>query len=122
MNTLNRSRGKEAEIQAREYLEHNGLKLICHNYSCRMGEIDLIMKEQKTLVFIEVRYRKQSGFGSPAETITKHKQRRIISAAQHYLLTANEKVMPPCRFDVIAMTGEGRGHIEWIKNAFQVTR
>ncbi len=121
LRNASRSRGGEAEIQAREYLERNGLKLVASNYSCKMGEIDLIMKDWNILVFIEVRYRKQSGFGSPAETVTRHKQRRIIAAAQHYLLTAKEPVIPPCRIDVLAITGERREHIDWIKDAFQLS-
>ncbi len=111
-------RGGEAEDQARDYLKSRGLKLVTRNYSCRMGEIDLIMKERKILVFIEVRYRKRSDFGSPAETITRQKQRRIIAAAEHYLLTGQERA-PPCRFDVLTITGSRREQIDWIKDAFQ---
>lgn len=117
---FSKTRGGEAEDQARDYLQQRGLKLVTRNYSCRMGEIDLIMEEGNILVFIEVRYRKQSGFGTPAETITRHKQRRIIAAAEHYLLTGKART-PPCRFDVLAITGDRRERIDWIKDAFQLT-
>lgn len=85
-----------------------------------MGEIDLIMLDRDTLVFVEVRYRKDGDFCNPLETVTRSKQRKIIKAASHYLLTRLKSHDIPCRFDVVGVTREGTDnyHFEWIKNAF----
>ncbi len=106
--------GTGKEELARHYLEQSGLRLVECNYRCRQGEIDLIMRDSNCLAFIEVRYRKSAGFGSPAETVTQNKQRRIILAARHYL--QRHPTPLDCRFDVLAITGTQR--IEWLKNAF----
>lgn len=106
--------GAGKEQLARYYLEQSGLRLVEHNYRCRQGEIDLVMRDGNCLAFVEVRYRKSAGFGSPAETVTRNKQRRIILAARHYL--QRHPTPLDCRFDVIAIIGTGR--IEWLKNAF----
>jgi putative endonuclease len=74
------------------------------------------MRDGACLVFVEVRFRRSSRFGSPAETVDYRKQRRLVAAAQHYL-QANPSVLP-CRFDVVAIGGEDR--IEWFKNAFSL--
>ena len=72
------------------------------------------MGDGTTLVFVEVRYRGSSRFGSPAETVDRHKQRRLAAAASHYL-QAHPSVLP-CRFDVIAISGQDQ--IQWFKDAF----
>jgi uncharacterized protein (TIGR00252 family) len=82
----------------------------------RFGEIDLVMRDGATLVFVEVRYRRSDRFGAPAETVDRRKQQRLTAAANHYL-QAHPTVLP-CRFDVVAVSGGDR--IEWIKNAFAV--
>ncbi len=112
------NRGEEAEQAALHYLEQQGLRLISRNYRCRQGEIDLIMAHGNQLAFIEVRYRKNSLFGSAAESVTPAKQRRIIAAASHYLISHGEN--RNCRFDVVAIAGDHRNEIEWIQNAFQI--
>lgn len=112
-------RGAAAEQQARQHLEQQGLRLVMQNYRCPQGELDLIMQEGKTLVFVEVRYRKNSHFGGPAASITPNKQRRLIAAANHYLLSRNSRQTPACRFDVLAITGKDPQNISWIKDAFQ---
>lgn len=100
------------------WLETQGLTLETHNYTIKGGEIDLVMRDADVLVFVEVRYRRQSGHGSPLESITYHKQRKIILAARHYL--AVKGVDSPCRFDVVAVTGQdGDRQIDWIKAAFE---
>lgn len=108
-------RGKNAEDQALDFLIDKGLKLIARNYRCKQGELDLIMRDQQSLVIIEVRYRKSDVYGSALESITPSKQAKIIAATQHYLstLTANSPMM---RFDVVAISGDRT--INWIKNAF----
>ncbi len=111
--------GAKAEEVARIYLQQQGLRLVERNYRCRQGEIDLIMQDGESLVFIEVRYRKTTGFGSPAESVTPSKQRRIIMTANHYLQSKNNANMPPCRFDMLAIVGKEQQNIDWIKDAFQ---
>ncbi|UHD18906.1 YraN family protein [Thiocapsa bogorovii] len=98
------------------YLKRRHLQPIARNHRCRFGEIDLVMRDGETLVFVEVRYRRSDRFGSPAETVDRRKQQRLTAAASHYL-QAHPTVLP-CRFDVVAVSGGDR--IEWIKNAFAV--
>ncbi|MFH1495491.1 MAG: YraN family protein [Pseudomonadota bacterium] len=105
--------GKEAENHAASFLQSQGLRLVAKNYRCRMGEIDLIMEHGATLVFVEVRFRRNENFGGAAASITGHKQRKLIHAAQHYL--QQQAKQPPCRFDALLLDGH---KIEWIKDAF----
>ncbi len=114
---MSRERGNEAEHQALAFLQDQGLQLVERNYSCRQGEIDLIMQEQDSLIFVEVRYRHSSRFGSPLESVDANKQARLLHSAQHYLLKHPRWRSQPCRFDVIGI-GRDQGKIEWIKNAF----
>ena len=119
---LNRqSKGVQAELRALHYLQQQGLKTIQRNYSCRRGEIDLIMQDGSTQVFVEVRYRSNPNFGSAAESVTPAKQQRVIAAAQHYLLSVCQDGIPSCRFDVVAVCGNKQQNIEWIKDAFQLS-
>ena len=111
------TQGIQAEQQAHDYLKQQGLALVEKNYRCRRGEIDLIMKTADTLVFIEVRFRKNNNFGGAKESITPAKQQKLQATAQHYMQQYNPNVN--ARFDVIAITGEGKNQqLEWIKNAF----
>lgn len=105
--------GKQAENLAASFLQKQGLRLVARNYRCRMGEIDLIMEQGGTLVFVEVRMRRGAGFGGAAASITGNKQRKLIHAAQHYL--QQQAKLPPCRFDALLLEGL---KIEWIKDAF----
>ncbi len=107
-------RGEKSEQIALQYLVKQGLIAIDKNYHCKHGELDLIMRDQQTLVIIEVRYRKSKKFGGAEESITATKQSRIIATTQHYLLV--NKIKSAIRFDVIAMSGNNE--INWIKNAF----
>lgn len=119
LETLNQQRhkGQQAELQACRFLQQQGLELIEKNYHCRQGEIDLIMKHQNTLVFIEVRFRKNARFGDAKESITSNKQHKIRTTALHYMQALTFE--PNARFDVIAITGEGKQqNFEWIQNAF----
>lgn len=93
------------------------MRLLERNFRSRGGEIDLIMRQGETLVFIEVRYRRSRDYGSPLETVTQTKQRRLIAAASHYLQRRNLDL--PCRFDVVGISGSGQERIEWIRDAFQ---
>lgn len=108
------SSGAEAEQVAERYLIRQGLKLATRNYRCRGGEIDLIMRDGATLVFVEVRARARSDFGGAAESITASKQARIILAARHYL--AQHQIDAPCRFDAVLIQA---GRLQWLQAAFE---
>ena len=114
MITHQRAAGNAAEDQVLDYLIGQNLRLVTRNYSCRAGEIDLIMKDGAQLVFVEVRYRARADFGSALESVTPGKQRKLITTAQHYLQRSGKT--PACRFDVVGMGQDRRIH--WIKNAF----
>ncbi|MGB2831782.1 MAG: YraN family protein [Methylotenera sp.] len=107
--------GLAAEKLAATFLVNHGLKLVTQNYHCKYGEIDLIMKEAKTLVFVEVRLRSNSQFGCAATSITPQKQQKLILTAQHYLQQHGDAL---CRFDAILMDQTEASRIEWIRNAF----
>lgn len=112
--------GEAAETRALAHLQAQGLKLLARNYrvargpSARGGEIDLVMRAPDgTLVFVEVRARSGRAQGGAAASIGAGKRRRIVYAAQHYLLKFN--TLPPCRFDVVAVDGET---LQWLPAAF----
>lgn len=108
--------GAEAENSAARYLQQHGLRLLTRNYRCRAGEIDLVMQDGTTLVFVEVRLRRNPAFGGAAASIDTRKQAKLIRAAQHYLATLTP--VPPCRFDAVLL-GVDTTTIEWLKNAFE---
>ncbi|PKO51851.1 MAG: YraN family protein [Betaproteobacteria bacterium HGW-Betaproteobacteria-20] len=111
--------GLDAEKLAATFLVNHGLKLMVQNYHCRYGEIDLIMKDAKTLVFVEVRLRTNNKFGSAGASITPQKQQKLILTAQHYLQEySRQHGESLCRFDAILMTKADAQHIEWLPNAF----
>lgn len=114
--------GKKAENLALTYLQGQALKLVARNWHCAYGEIDLIMQDNKILVFIEVRYRQQANWGLPIETITKAKQKKIITTAQLFLQKNKQWLLNPCRFDVISITDNINEHpnIDWLTNAFSI--
>lgn len=110
--------GQQAELLACQFLQQHKLKLIVKNYHCRRGEIDLIMQDQNTLVFVEVRYRKNDRFGSALESVDHKKQTKIIITAEHYLLQ-NMQSFSGYRFDVVAISPTAQSHeITWVKDAF----
>jgi|TARA_A100000171_G_scaffold49694_1_gene59284 putative endonuclease len=116
--TSRRAAGTEFESLAIDYLCRNGLTLITRNYHCRYGEIDLIMNDKKTLVFVEVRFRSDAGFVSPQESITPVKMKRIVRTARHYLhrYKLTEKVSS--RIDFIGIDGGCQPErINWVRNA-----
>lgn len=119
MFTINRTahliKGEKAEQLACSYLLNQGLQLIDKNFHSKYGELDIIMRDQKTLVIVEVRFRKSNKYGSAEESITKKKQSRIIATTEYYLLKNN--ISSPIRFDVVSLSGNNQ--INWIKNAFQ---
>ena len=107
--------GKQWEDVALAHLEHHGLVLVEANFRCKPGEIDLILRDGATLVFVEVRQRAAGAQVSAAASIGPAKIRRIIRAAQVYLQRFDR--LPPCRIDVVAIDGDD---IEWITNAIEV--
>ncbi len=111
------TKGQVCEQIACDYLIQNSLKLITKNFHSRYGEIDLIMQHESTLVFIEVRYRKNKNFGGAKASITPGKQKKLQKTALYYMQQKGREYH--ARFDVIAISGEASNQdIEWIKNAF----
>lgn len=108
--------GALAEQLAAQYLQQQGLKLLQVNYSCRYGEIDLILQDGDTHVFAEVRLRSGTAFGGAAASIDARKQAKLVRTAQHFL--SGFKNLPPCRFDAVLMQTTDINKIEWLKNAF----
>ncbi len=107
--------GDHAEQRACHFLLAQGLKLILKNYRCKYGEIDLIMQDSKDVVFVEVRSRANTAFGSAIESVNKSKQRKILDTSIHFLQQRNWLNKANCRFDVI---GIHQNELEWIKDAF----
>jgi putative endonuclease len=108
--------GEAAERTAEKFLRAHDMVCVERNYRCRLGEIDLIMQDGAALVFVEVRMRKNGGFGGAAASIGHAKQRRIIAAAQHYL--SGLRTLPACRFDAVLLNDLNESGIEWIRDAF----
>jgi len=110
--------GQNAEKRACDYLKRQGLQLIEQNYRCKQGEIDLVMRQNHTIVFVEVRYRKNALHGSGAETVTFSKQKKLLSSATQYLLERYNSVDLPCRIDVLSL-GTNNHDTQWIQNAIE---
>jgi putative endonuclease len=111
--------GRDAEQRACDYLVSRGLSLRARNFRSRHGEIDLIMDDGHSLVFIEVRYRRRRDFGCAAGSVDRRKQARITACAQRYLQEHPAAAQRPCRFDVVALSGAaGEPGIHWIRDAF----
>jgi putative endonuclease len=107
--------GQAWEQHALAYLQRHGLRLVESNFCCKCGEIDLIMRDGDALVFVEVRQRNNPRHGGAAASITRAKQRRIVHAAQLYLMRFAR--LPPARIDVVAIDGE---RIDWLQDAIEV--
>ncbi len=112
--------GAAGENIAAHYLVQHGLKEVIRNFNCRMGEIDLIMTDQQTLVFVEVKYRKNNHFGGAVAAISNAKQGKLQKTANFYLQKQQLNAYnTQCRFDVVALEGNlNDPMITWIKNAF----
>ena len=110
-----RQTGTAYERRAGEYLKEQGYELIGYNFRCRQGEIDIIARDGRYLVFVEVKYRADNAAGNPLEAVTAAKQRTISKVASYYCLTHGYGTSTPCRFDVAAVLGE---QIKVIQNAF----
>ena len=109
------AKGAAAEQMAANFLLHKGLSIIERNFRVRGGAIDLICRDGKSTVFVEVRLRSSKEFGGAAASITVAKQARLILAARHWLLRHGET---PCRFDCVLLDGLDACSIEWLRGAF----
>ncbi|SFV69471.1 Predicted endonuclease distantly related to archaeal Holliday junction resolvase [hydrothermal vent metagenome] len=121
MWSLKRKIGNKVEDYALKYLKNKGLSLIERNYLTKYGELDLVMLDNNTLVFIEIRYRKKSDFGSAVETVNLKKQKKIINTAEYFLNEYEQYQHYDCRFDVLGVDNILKyKNVSWIKNAFEL--
>jgi putative endonuclease len=101
-------------------LEKQGLQLVTRNFRCRLGEIDLIMRDENELVFVEVRYRQNDHFGGAIHSVDKHKCHKMVKTAFYYLQQQSLTDDTACRFDVIIVNSVEGKLLEWIKDAFRL--
>jgi putative endonuclease len=112
------TRGAQAEALAADFLGRRGLSLVTRNFRTRFGEIDLVMRDGDTLVFVEVRLRAPSRFGGAAASITAAKRGRLVAAAEGYLAQLGRE--PPCRFDAVLLDGLDPARIAWERDILAV--
>lgn len=110
---MNLSKGRYGEALACQYLKEQGLLLLEKNFRTPVGEIDLIMQERETIVFIEVKYRSSLNYGNPLDSVNWRKQQKIKQVSYYYL--SRFSYWPACRFDVLGIICE---EIYWVKGAF----
>ena len=115
-----RARGDAVETAARGFLQQHGLHLLARNAQARGGELDLVMRDGGTLVFVEVRYRASAAFGGGAASVDAGKRRRLVHAAEVFLQRNPRHADAPCRFDVVAASGDpSNPALEWLQDAFR---
>ncbi|MFP4261764.1 MAG: YraN family protein [Halomonas sp.] len=115
-----RARGEAIERHVEAWLVARGLTVVAANQHAKGGELDLVMRDGETLVFVEVRHRADTRHGHPLETVTPTKQRRLVRAARFYL--QRNGLSCPCRFDVVAVVGlPPELDIQWLANAFDAS-
>lgn len=113
-------KGEAWEAVAERYLADRGLQTLARNFHCRLGEIDLVMCDVETIVFVEVRYRRRNHFGTAVESVTRKKQLKICRAAGIFLSRRPALATRPCRFDVIGISGAADDWtLEWVSGAFE---
>ena len=112
--------GREAEQQALDHLCQHGMTLLAQNWLCKRGELDLVMLDGDTVVFVEVRYRLHANWGGALASIDARKREKLVFAAQYFLLKEPRWAEHPCRFDVVALEGTASQatRLNWIRNAF----
>lgn len=115
--------GAQAEQIALDYLLKQGLTFIKRNFHSRFGEIDLIMKQQDLIIFIEVRCRNQRRYIDAIETVDFYKQQKIIKTAKFFLCQEKWANYYSYRFDVLSINGRSdtMDNIIWVPHAFEVT-
>jgi putative endonuclease len=116
-DNVSNDRGRQAEADAADFLTAQGLALISTNFHSRFGEIDLIMRQSDTLVFVEVKLRTNNSYGDSCELLSISKQRKLIATAKYYLVSNRCYHTYNCRFDLVAFNNS---KISWIQNAFYV--
>lgn len=115
-----RSQGARIEALARDYLQRHGLVPIAANANYRGGELDLVMRDGDSIVFVEVRYRRSAGFGGGAASINTNKRRKLVHAAELFLASHRDHARKPCRFDVIDASGNRESpEFTWLRDAFR---
>jgi putative endonuclease len=115
-----RGDGARIEALARDMLQRHGLAPIAANANYRGGELDLVMRDGDTLVFIEVRYRKSAAFGGGAASVDARKRRKLVLAAELFLAAHRDLARLPCRFDVVAAHGDvDAPDFDWLRDAFR---
>lgn len=107
--------GARAEELCAELMRRSGLRILARNWRCRAGEIDLVAQDGDTLVFVEVRLRRDASFGGAAESVGAAKRARLVAAARRYLAGRPEV---PCRFDVLLLDALAPARVRWIRDAF----
>lgn len=122
MSSLRARLGASGEREAETFLRRNGLALVQRNYRCRAGEIDLVMQAEdqavKLLVFVEVRLRGDGAHVNALDSVDRNKQRKLITAARHFLMDNPQWSEHPCRFDVVALDST-RDRLVWVPAAFE---
>lgn len=117
-----RAAGSAFEQRACEALERAGLTLLARNYTTRYGELDLVMREGDTVVFVEVRHRLRAAYGDAATSITAGKQAKLVQTAQLWLAAHARYAQHACRFDVVTYDGpEQNAAMQWLRGAFEAT-
>lgn len=124
MSPDSRLSGQQWEDYAARAVTTAGLQILTRRYLCRLGEIDIVALERRTLVFIEVRYRANRRFADAAASVSARKQRRILSAARHFLMRFPEHAERSIRMDVIALQAcedrqDEEPQMRWIRGAFE---
>lgn len=117
-----RAAGARFEQRACDALLKAGLSLLARNFNTRHGELDLVMRDRDTVVFVEVRHRVRASHGDAASSITAAKQARLISAARLWLAAHPRHAQHPCRFDVVCYDGPAEdARMSWWRDAFQAS-
>jgi putative endonuclease len=112
--------GARIERAASAFLQRRGLAAIAANARYRDGELDLVMRDGETLVFVEVRHRRSAGHGGGAASVDASKRRRLVRAAQRFLLEHPQFAERPCRFDVVEAAGDPDApRLNWLRDAFR---
>ena len=116
-----RARGDAVETAALGFLQQHGLHLLARNAQARGGELDLVMRDGETVVFVEVRYRRSAAFGGGFASVDRNKRRKLVRAAQLYLGPRPRLARLPCRFDVVEASGDPAApQLHWMKDAFRL--